>query len=71
MAIYNWFKVLRSAETEWGQALFESGKCLTRKLLLAQSVQSIMGATEIFLWVFRTFASIQKVIYKGISAVLL
>jgi hypothetical protein len=64
-------KRLGSMETKWGQAILGLRNRLRLHALLAQSLQSIMGATLTFLCVFRVFAAIQKVIYKGVSAVLL
>lgn len=37
-----------SVETEWGQAVFRFANRLTPLTLLAQSLQSIMGGTDIF-----------------------
>jgi hypothetical protein len=42
------FEILWSVETEWGQAIFGLSNYLIRRALVGQSLQSIMGATDIF-----------------------
>jgi hypothetical protein len=65
------FETTRSVETKWGQALFRLCNCLTRRALIAQSLQSIMGATLTFLFTLKMFTRIPEVKFQGISALML
>jgi hypothetical protein len=63
VAIGSHFEILRSVETEWGQALYGLCNCLTPRALIAQSLQSIIGAMQ----QRRSNSFIRKRFWKSVS----